>query len=36
MKLTFGSRSTVQGVTLGTPLVCDATVLSRGTTTCIP
>jgi hypothetical protein len=34
VQLAFGARSTIQNVTIGTPLVCDATVLSRGTTTC--
>jgi hypothetical protein len=34
VQLMFGSRSTILNVTIGTPLVCDATVLSRGTTTC--
>jgi hypothetical protein len=34
VRLLFGSRSTILNVTIGTPLVCDATVLSRGTTTC--
>jgi hypothetical protein len=34
VQLLFGSRSTIVNVTIGTPLVCDATVLSRGTTTC--
>ena len=34
VQLSFGSRSTIQNVTIGTPLVCDPTVLSRGTTTC--
>jgi hypothetical protein len=34
VQLSFGSRSTIQNVTIGSPLVCDATVLSRGTTTC--
>ena len=34
VQLTFGSRSTIENVTIGTPLVCDSTVLSRGTTTC--
>ena len=33
MSLAFGTRATINGVTIGT-LVCDATVLSRGTTTC--
>jgi hypothetical protein len=33
MILSFGTRSTINGVTIGT-LSCDATVLSRGTTTC--
>ena len=33
MLLLFGTRSTIEGVTIGT-LVCDATVLSRGTRTC--
>ena len=36
VQLSFGSRSTIQNVTIGTPLVCDPTVLSRGTTTCPP
>lgn len=34
VQLAFGARSAIQNVTIGTPLVCDATVLSRGTTTC--
>jgi hypothetical protein len=34
VQLLFGSRSTILNVTVGTPLVCDATVLSRGTVTC--
>lgn len=34
VQLLFGSRSTILNVVIGTPLVCDATVLSRGTTTC--
>jgi hypothetical protein len=33
VNLGFGTRSTIDGVTIGT-LVCDATVLSRGTRTC--
>jgi hypothetical protein len=33
MRLQFGTRSTIDGVTIGT-MVCDATVLSRGTKTC--
>ena len=33
MRLLFGTRSTIEGVTIGT-LTCDATVLSRGTTIC--
>jgi hypothetical protein len=33
MRLLFGTRSTIEGVTIGT-LVCDATVLSRGTKIC--
>jgi Periplasmic copper-binding protein (NosD) len=33
MILLFGTRSTIDGVTIGT-LVCDGTVLSRGTRTC--
>jgi hypothetical protein len=33
MRLQFGTRSTIEGVTIGT-LVCDATVLSRGTKIC--
>ena len=33
MRLSFGTRSTIDGVTIGT-LVCDGTVLSRGTRTC--
>jgi hypothetical protein len=31
--LRFGTRSTLQGISVGT-IVCDKTVLSRGTTTC--
>jgi parallel beta helix pectate lyase-like protein len=31
--LTFGTKSTINGLAVGT-IVCDATVLSRGTTTC--
>jgi hypothetical protein len=31
--LTFGTRATFDGVTIGT-ITCDATVLSRGTTVC--
>ena len=34
VQLLFGSRSTILNVAIGTPLVCDATVLSRGTATC--
>ena len=34
VQLSFGARSTIENVAIGTPLVCDATVLSRGTTTC--
>jgi nitrous oxidase accessory protein NosD len=34
VQLTFGSRSTIQNVSIATPLVCDSTILSRGTTTC--
>ena len=33
MRLLFGTRSTIEGVTIGT-LVCDGTVLSRGTKIC--
>jgi hypothetical protein len=33
IRLTFGSKSTITGVAVGT-IVCDATVLSRGTTVC--
>jgi hypothetical protein len=33
VRLAFGSRSSIQGVTVGT-IVCDATVLSRGTKVC--
>ena len=33
MRLLFGTRSTIEGVTIGT-LFCDATVLSRGTKIC--
>ena len=33
MRLLFGTRSTIEGVTIGT-LVCDSTVLSRGTKIC--
>jgi hypothetical protein len=33
--LSFGARSTIgPGVTIGSPLVCDATVLSQGSATC--
>src|SRR5262249_34091333 len=32
--LRFGTRVTVDGVTFGTPLKCDGTVLSRGSTKC--
>jgi hypothetical protein len=31
--LRFGTRATLAGVAVGT-IVCDATVLSRGTTVC--
>ena len=34
VQLSFGARSTIENVAIGTPLVCDPTVLSRGTTTC--
>jgi hypothetical protein len=34
VQLLFGARSTILNVAVGTPLVCDATVLSRGTATC--
>lgn len=34
VQLLFGSRSTILNVAVGTPLVCDATVLSRGTAAC--
>jgi hypothetical protein len=34
MQLAFGSRSTIENVTVGTPLVCESSVLSRGTVTC--
>ena len=34
VQLSFGARSTIENVAIGTPLVCDSTVLSRGTTTC--
>jgi hypothetical protein len=30
----FGARLTIAGATIGTPLVCDASVLSRGSVTC--
>jgi hypothetical protein len=33
VKLTFGTKSTINGVAVGT-IVCDSTVLSRGTTVC--
>jgi hypothetical protein len=33
LDLTFGTRATVDGVTIGT-IRCDATVLSRGSTVC--
>ena len=33
MRLLFGTRSTIEGATVGT-LLCDATVLSRGTKIC--
>jgi hypothetical protein len=33
MRLLFGTRSTIDGVTIGT-LFCDSTVLSRGTKIC--
>ena len=33
VNLRFGTRATLAGVTVGT-IVCDATVLSRGTTVC--
>lgn len=32
--LSFGARSTIVGATVGSPLVCDPTVLSRGDTVC--
>ena len=31
--LKFGTRATLQGITIGT-IVCDKTVLSRGSTVC--
>jgi hypothetical protein len=34
VQLTFGSRSTIVNVSIDTPLVCDSTILSRGTATC--
>jgi hypothetical protein len=34
VQLTFGSRSTLVNVSIDTPLVCDSTILSRGTATC--
>jgi hypothetical protein len=34
VQLSFGARSTIENFAIGTPLVCDATVLSRGTTKC--
>jgi hypothetical protein len=34
VQLAFGSRSTIENVTVGTALVCEANVLSRGTVTC--
>jgi hypothetical protein len=33
IRLSFGTKSTINGVTVGT-IVCDGTVLSRGTTVC--
>ena len=33
IRLSFGTKSTINGVAVGT-IVCDATVLSRGTTVC--
>ena len=33
VRLSFGTKSTINGVAVGT-IVCDATVLSRGTTVC--
>jgi hypothetical protein len=33
VRLTFGTKSTINGVAVGT-IVCDATVLSRGTIVC--
>jgi hypothetical protein len=32
--LRFGGRATLAGVTLGMPLKCDGTVISRGPTRC--
>lgn len=34
VQLSFGARSTIENFVIGTPLVCDPTVLSRGTTKC--
>jgi hypothetical protein len=34
VQLSFGSRSTIDHIAVGTPLVCDGTVLSRGTARC--
>ena len=33
VNLKFGTRATFQGITIGT-IVCDKTVLTRGTTVC--
>jgi hypothetical protein len=34
VQLAFGARSTIQNFTIGTPLVCEPSVLSRGTSVC--
>ena len=34
VQLSFGTRSTIENVSVATPLVCEPTVLSRGTTKC--
>jgi hypothetical protein len=34
VQLAFGARSTIRNFTIGTPLVCEPSVLSRGTSTC--
>jgi len=34
VQLSFGTRSTIQNVTVATPLICEPNVLSRGTAKC--